>query len=120
MESYEYFVGFEREPKDLDTFLENQGYDLTTNGQDNSVRNYEHREGGLVDLFYFPNVIKVKEGEVPDWSKSGYNITSELMISAEEFDAVDEAQRLTNETVRKYDGIFYDSNLEDFFQSDDL
>jgi len=114
MTSYDYFVGFEREPIDLDAFLKNQGYNLDVDTQDNSTRNYTSRDG-LVDLFYFPEVVPVDEGEAPDWSKSRCNVTSDLMISIREFNAIDEAQKIAKETVRKYDGVFYDYDLDDFF-----
>jgi len=52
MTSWDYFVGFEREPEDLDAFLEDQGYDLTTIEQNSPDKDYESRKRGLVDLFF--------------------------------------------------------------------
>ena len=115
MTSWDYFVGFEREPEDLDAFLKNQGYDLFDTDQDN-VRNYVSMGGelaDLVDLSYSPEVIEgdeVDEGE-PDWSESGRNIISQLEISTKESVAADEALRITEETAKRYNSISYDPGL---------
>jgi len=120
MTSWDYYVGFEREPVGLKDFLKDQGYDPHSDVQDGDVNGFESREGGLVDIFYSPKLVKVEEGEVPDWSKSGRNVTSDLLISTKDSNEIDEAQRLTDDIVREYDGISYDIDLDDFFESHQL
>lgn len=120
MTSWDYFVGFEREPRDLDNFLEAHGYNRVLNKEDNSVKNYYSRKGGLIDLFYSSKLSNVNKDEVPDWSKSGSKIISELMISTKEFNEVDEVLRMVKEATIKYNGIFYDYDLDDFFRGEDL
>jgi len=69
--------------------------DRIPNEECNSDRNYESREGGLVELFFY-DAIEVKRGEVPDWKRAGYNVVSELMISTKDSSAVDAASRLAS------------------------
>jgi len=120
MTSWEYFVGFEREPKDLDAFLDRQGYERIPNKQGNSIRDYESRVGGLVELFFTEDFLEVEEGEVPDWRGNGYNVTSELMISTKDFSADLEAQRIANETTKKYKAVIYDPQIDEFFKGGSL
>ena len=82
-------------------------------------RTYESREGKLVEVYYFPKVTEVHEEykeEVPDWRMSGFDITSDLMISTKEFNAVEEVLRLCDKTAERYGGIFYEPNLNNFFK----
>lgn len=121
MTSSDYFIGFEREPEDLDAFLKTQGCVPTPNNSGDSLKTYESIEGGLVDLFYSPEVIKADKGEVPEWSKSGYNIMSELTISTKEFSVVNKAQGIAEEIVKKYNGVLCDPTYGDeFMRKDDL
>ena len=119
MTSWDYFVGFEREPRNLDGFLDGQGYDKIPNEAGNSDRNYESKEGGLVELFFYP-ATEVKKGEVPDWRRSGFNVTSELMISTKDGSAAEEALRLADATVRHYNCVLYDSTSDEYFRSEEL
>ena len=123
MTSWDYFVGFEREPVDLDAFLEGQGYDKIPNEGNNpnrSHRNFESREGGLIEITFFSTAPKVKKGEVPDWRRRGFNVTSELMIYTKDDDAADDALRLAEATVKKYNGVLYDSTSDEYFRSEEL
>jgi hypothetical protein len=90
MSSWDYYIGFETEPEGLDDFLNEQGYDLVYNQKGN--KNYESREGGLVELFYFAEAPEVKKGEVPDWKRNRYKVASELMVSTKDLDAEEEAE----------------------------
>ncbi|MBI2629329.1 hypothetical protein HYW74_04565 [Candidatus Pacearchaeota archaeon] len=120
MTSWDYFVGFEREPKNLDDFLNVQGYDRIPVEGDNTNRNYESREGGSVDLFYFSKLLEITPGDEPDWNKSGLNIVCEVMISTKDSDADIEAERIAAELTKRYKGIFYDPQGKDFLRSEDL
>ncbi len=119
MASWDYFVGFEKKPRDLDGFLDRQGYDRVPSEGNSSDRNFESREGGLVELFFY-KATEVKEGEVPDWKRSGFNVTSELMISTKDGGVAEEALRLASETVRKYNGVLYDSTSDEYFRREEL
>ena len=121
MTSWDYYVGFEREPEGLEAFLKSQGYDPTPIETDNdSDRNYESGEGGLVDLFYFSKSPEVNGGEEPDWKGAGFNIASELMISTKNSAASESAERLSEEIARRYNAVIYDSQGEEYFRSDEL
>jgi hypothetical protein len=120
MTSWDYYVGFVKEPKNLDGFLNKQGYERNHNEKDDSYKNYESKEGGLVDLFYSFKATEVKEGEVPDWKRSGYKVVSELMISTKDSDCAEEALKLAEATVKKYKSILYDSLAEEYFRKEEL
>jgi len=126
MVSWDYFVGFEREipRKDLEAFLDRERYDLIEDDicpdNDSEDINYESREGGLVEIYVFTKPLKVKEGEVPDWKKSGLEIKSDIMVSTKDVSAIDEAERITKELIKRYDGVFYDTNMDEFFRKDEL
>jgi len=123
MTSWDYFVGFGIEPRRLDEFLDSQGYILSKNqpgqSENGPEKNYESKER-LVDLFYFSKSSAVKEGEVPDWRSSGFEVTSELMISTKDESATEEALRLAKAIVREYNGFLYDPTLDEYFRSKEL
>jgi hypothetical protein len=119
MTSYEYFVEFNNLPTDLDNFLKQQGYDLENEDKE-GVKTYQSKKDKPIDLFYFPKVIQADEEYVPNWSKSKFKIQAELMISTKEFDEIEETHELAKKTVKNYNAIFYDSNLNDFFTSSEL
>ncbi len=120
MGSFDYFVGFEKEPENLDEFLNGCGYDRIPEEIEGTDRNYEPREGGLVELTYFSKSLDVKEGEVPDWKKAGFKVTSELMISTKDLDVAEEASRLAREIIRKFNGVLYDSTSGDYLRAENL
>ena len=110
MASWDYFVGFERAPKDLDKFLDSQGYARIPGGPDSPERFFESKEGELVELIYFPKIGKTEEREVPNWRKSGCHVTSELMVSTKEPSAQVEAERIACALVNEYDSVCFDPN----------
>jgi hypothetical protein len=119
MPSLDYFVGFLTEPKNLERFLEKQGYVLSRDQPaEKGDRNYESEKG--IDLFYFSKTIEGEDDEVPDWGKSGHEIVSELMISTKEDDAIDEAERIAKEIVEEYSAVFYDNDLDEFFRKGEM
>jgi len=120
MASFDYFVGFEREPEGLEEFLKEQGYDPTQNGEDKSVKNFESRDGGLVDIFYLQKVEEAEEGEFPDWKKSGHDVISELFISTKDFEGANKAELIAYETAKKYEGILGDPQCEEYTSGDDI
>lgn len=117
MTSWDYYVGFEREPKlkGLESFLKGKGYlriGKTKKGIDYAS------EDELVDLFYSPKAAQVEPGEEPDWNAAGFNVVSDLMITTKE--NWEEADKITKLIVEKYDAIFYDPNGEEFLRKRDL
>jgi hypothetical protein len=121
MPSLDLFVGFEGEPIDLEGFLSEKGYVPSEDQpEEKGDRIYEPADGTPVDVFYFAKVIPQEEGDVPDWEASGYKITSELMISTKEDDAIDDAEKIARELVEKYNGVFYDTDLDEFFGKGEL
>lgn len=114
MTSWDYYVGFGKRPINLDRFLDRQGYGRVPN-EGNSGRNYESREGGLIELFSY-KATEVKEGEVPDWRRSGFKVTSELMISTKDESAAEEALRLAEATVKAFNAVLYDSISDEYFR----
>ena len=119
MTSWDYFVGFVRLPEDLDSFLAGEGYD-NVSSDDLPDTDYESREGGLVEISFFPEVAKVKPGEIPDWSKSGLDIACDLMVSTKDSEAVERALGLAETIVKRYDAVFYDLDLDEFFRKNEI
>ena len=122
MVSLDYHVGFEREPKDLDAFLASRSYKQDSEDQDNSYRFYKSREHSI-DIFYYPKEPEADEdddGVVPDWKAQGFNVTSKLMISTKDFNAYEETQRIALAIAKEYDGVFYDSTHDVYYQANEL
>ena len=119
MVSWDYFIGFEKKPEGLDSFLKDKGCHPIPNENDSSVKNYEYGDG-LIDIFYYPKALEVEKGEEPNWSKSGYKVISDLNIVTKEGDVVDKAEKLSVEIVKKFDGILYNTSLGEFFRKDEL
>lgn len=117
MVSWDYFVGFEREPEGLNSFLDKQGYDRIPDDLNDGSRLYESKAGDLVDLCYYPAELEVDEEDVPNWKRNGYNVFFELMISTKYASADIEATRIADETAKEYGGIIYDPQLDDFSRS---
>ena len=120
MTSWDYFIGFEREPTDLDEFLDKKGYDKTSENPQTHDKDYEPRRGGLVDIMFFSKPTPVKEGEVPDWKKSGVQVTSDMMITTKDAKLVTKVESLVTAIVKKYDAVFYDLNLDEFFRKNQI
>jgi hypothetical protein len=122
MANYDVWIGFKKTPEGLEAFLAEQGYDREPiEREDAGIEDYVHSEGSP-SLMYCSRVLDIKEGEIPDWSKSGHTIVSELYIEAihDMPGAVDEALRISEEIVKKFDGILYDADLNDFCGKEDL
>ncbi|MBR9692002.1 hypothetical protein GOV06_04390 [Candidatus Woesearchaeota archaeon] len=114
-------IGFERKPENLEGFLEKQEYVAVPNKEkDDATQTYEHEERGWPEVFYDSQI--PEESECPDWRKSRYNIVFKLEITypVDDFDAVDEAERLSEAIVNEFDGILYDIHSDDFFRKKDL
>ena len=115
------FIGFETRPENLEGFLVGQGYELETNVSDEMVKAYKHSEKGFPELDYHAHFIQ-DDDEFPDWRNRGYNLASLLAISfpCDDKGATDEALRLSRDVTRKFNGILYDENLDDFFRGNEL
>ncbi len=119
------YVGFEKEPADLEGFLEKQGYSVVSD-EDDDILIYEHATLGCPSVFYYSPIVELsdadKENGCLDWGKSGYKVVSELDITfpPDDINATLEAVRLSKEIVRGLDGILYDSHLDEFFRKDGL
>ena len=117
-------IGFDKQPADLEGFLEEQGYFL--DDDDDTLQSYEHSAGRGPTIYYYSGIVKLsdvdEESGCLDWGKSGYKVVSELDITffPSNSDETDEAVRLSREIVRRLDGILYDSYLDEFFRKDAL
>lgn len=116
-------IGFERKPEGLEAFLKEQGYDAVPNEEKDDVsETYVHREREWPEVIYSPQISEESELEediCPDWRKSRYNVVSELGITYPVF-YYDEAERLSEEIVKGFDGILYDTDLDEFFTKEDF
>lgn len=112
-------IGFETRPEGLEGFLESEGYSLEASH--NNSQSYVHDEHGLTNLDYYPEFVQA-EDEVPDWKNAGYNLASLLNISfpINESDSIDEGNRIAKVVTQKFNGIYYDSNLKEFFRGSQL
>ena len=141
-------IGFKEEPKDLEGFLNKEGYTLDNEQTEEDCIFYYNKKDDWPRLFYFPHTIEVEEeGEVPDWENSGFKVGSELNINYHfgdnpvskagrlirkiakilnvnyhfrETSPAFEAERLTKEIARKFDVVVYDPNNDEYFPGEEL
>jgi len=114
------YIGFEKEPEGLADFLFKEGYTQFDRHTEGCVV-YSREDDHWPQLFYYPLSTKVKEREVPNWEKAGFKVVSELNINfPKEMNAMDEAERLSEEIVRRLDGILYDDELDEYFTKEDI
>jgi hypothetical protein len=112
---WDYFVGFAREPEGLEEFLDKQGYDrISVEEGGSSDGSYESRKGNLVNIFYFPKLPELGGDEVPDWKGNGHNVVCELMVSTEDPCAIQKSENMARRLVKKYGGVLYDIQFEEF------
>jgi hypothetical protein len=116
MASFDYYVGFEREPelKGLESFLKKEGYTRTEKTKDSI--DYESKNE-LVDISYYPKAEKAGPGEEPDWEEAGFNVISQITVTTGE--DWEESLRISEKLAKKYDAIFYDPEGEDFSREGD-
>lgn len=119
--TFDIFIGFTQEPKNLEAFMQAQGYTHVEREKDGGLV-FERNDHSWPQAFYFPTLPTVEDPEeVPCWSESGYAVVAEMDINyTTEPDAIDEAQRLSVEIVKGLDGILYASDLDTFFTKESL
>src|SRR3989344_2281124 len=119
MVSWDYYVGFEREPEGLEAFLKSKGYQFFPVKRDTSIKSYES-EDETIDVTFFPFRIGVRNAGHPDWTESGLDIKSELMVSTKGSVAQEGAERLSEEIARRYNAIIFDPQGDEYLRSEDL
>jgi len=120
MTSWDHYIGFEREPIDLDEFLNSCGYDKTSKNNDTNKKDYGYRGRRLIDICYSFKPVDTEGKNFPDWKNAGIPIISELLITTKDPSAIGRASRLSKAIVRKYNAVLYDTNLNDFLRQGQL
>ena len=112
--SEDIFIGFEERPKGLKKFLEEEGYVGIEKSRGSII--FSRNDDISTQVFYYPKAEAVEEDEVPNWAKSGHNITSEVDINFHftPYKDVEEAHRIADRVIGKYKGIRYDPNTDEF------
>ena len=110
------YVGFRETPKGIERFLEEEGYVESKDSPDSEgVRIYTPKNNDWPQLFYIPSI---RDDERRDSVWEGYpvKISSEINInySYRDQQASDEAERISQSLVDKFDAICYDPILEEF------
>lgn len=107
-------IGFKEKPESLEEFLIKEGYsEIDRTSKECTV--YARGENDWPQIFYYPATIKVKEGEKPNWQESGHNIISEVNINYV-LDVWDEAERMSDAIMKKFNAVLYDSNSDEYFE----
>lgn len=108
------FIGFKERPNDLENFLEGEGY--TEIEKERRLTTFLRKDDISTTVTYYPEAEVVEEGEVPDWSKSGYKILSEVNINFPytPYSDVEEAHRIADKIIDQYKAIRCDQNFEEF------
>jgi len=90
-------IGFETKPEGLESFLIGDGYVPDQSASDDEIKVYDHEENECPNLYYHP-------------TEGGRNIKALLNINFSRHDpvAIDEAERLSDEVVERFDGVVYD------------
>ena len=114
-----FFVGFREIPHGLEGFLNTQGYTLETSHGTGVL--YEHIAGQPA-LFYTAPIEKSEGDAVPNWNKSPVPVVAKIAVNCpiDDSDAGVEGDRIATALTRKYNGVFYDTTLDEFFTRDDL
>ena len=112
--SEDIFIGFGERPKGLKKFLEKEGYMRIEKGHESTI--FSRNDDISTQVFYYPKAEVVEEDEVPNWARSGYNITSEVDINFPftPYKDVEEAHRIADRVIGHYKGIRYDPNTDEF------
>ncbi len=115
MSSLDYYVGFEKEPTELDEFLKGIGFELTSSSHDDT-RIYESIKDPI-DIYYSPAVEEYDEDEEEgiNWKESGRAITSDLLLTSKDYGLYETMQDISRKLLEKYDGVFHDPNMDDGF-----
>ncbi len=116
MSTKDLFIGFEKKPEGLEEFLISEGY-VPTKREETSVT-YRQKDDLLVELDYRAQVAPIEdEDEIPDWEGSGFQIVADLSINFP-FDPKDheEGNRITEEVAKRFNAVFYDPNMGEYFK----
>src|SRR3989344_123432 len=120
MASADIFIGFEEKPKGLEEFLREKRYVKAEIKQKGDVV-YEKGDADWPTLFYYDSLREEKEDEIPNWKSAGFNVTSELFIDYTlSSKCIDRAEGLSREIVRRFNGILYDPNLDEYLRRSDV
>lgn len=112
--SEDIFIGFREKPNDLENFLKGEGY--TEIQKERKSTTFSRANDISTTVTYYPEAEVVEEDEVPDWSKSGHKILSEVNINFpySPYSDVEEAHRIADKIIDQYKAIRYDQNFDEF------
>ena len=107
------FIGFKREPQNLEVILRREGY--TEKEKVGEFTVYTQKNDSWPQLFVCnPNLIKHR---AKYWDVLGVNVVLELAINYHPADgSSNEVQRLSKIIIKELKGIAYDKNFEKFKQ----
>lgn len=118
MTSWEYFIGFEREPANLEAFLNSQGLGRVYRDPQTGAEEYESRQEPI-SLFYLP-AEESANGEIPNWGRLETRIIRDITLVTKDSKSVTRAEELAKALVREYDAVLYDLDIDEFFRKDEI
>jgi len=123
-------IGFEAEPTGLEEYLTSEGFTIREKIDD--FINYFRENAPPEENDIWPEVmyVPVKKGngtpvvitEEP-WGNSKFNIIAEVNVNYDSHsgpEMTEEADRLADEITRRFNGVKYESELEQYYTKDDL
>ncbi len=116
-------VGFEKQPRGLESFLKNEKYfPERVRGLGPNCTFYTRECNTWPKVFFYKKPVKVEEGDAPNWGEAGFHVVAEVNINypAHDDNAIDEAERLSRKLIKRFNGILYDPDLDSYFRKDDL
>jgi len=114
------FVGFEEKPVGLKKFLQREGYAHVERPELGCVL-YTRKNNPWPQVFYDEHLTQPQDDEVPNWHRAGFTVIAEVNINYPiDYEIIDEAERLSEALTKKFNGILYDPNLDDYFRASDL
>ena len=93
MTSWDYYIGFENEPSNLEIYLSGRGFSLIEELSDGIEKVFESTDPEGIDIYAHPFQSNEHIENNPDWDNSGTKITYEMLVTTKEGELFEELEK---------------------------